>query len=652
MAIDLLAGNIAAHWVQAGLLAASALVAICLLNLNEPRARLAALHVTLVAIVLLPLLQPWMVIEPALEVASSAVVSSAAPVHTLEAAQGGIEATSWPDPSLAIVTIVMAGVGMRLLWLFAGIIRLSRFSGQTPTALPPAVAEDFEAALGVSACYIQQTGSRGPWTFGFLRPTIALPAGFDALVPAFQRAVICHELVHIKRRDIAVAFIEELAVAALWFHPWMWLLRARIRVAREQVVDSRVVTMLGNREDYVRCLVDLSGHDLAPHFSQAGAGMLRPRELRARVDVIFQEVHMSRMRFAVAASSFVAVTIATGLMVVAAMPLRAASQTAPDAPRKQINRVYPEYPHDSLERGIKGVVIVDITVNAAGDVTSAAVVGGPQELHASALKAAYGIKYTKGSSSTAMQITFEYVLTGTTWGVKIGEALPNMGLRPAQNAQAWDDALSKARRALEALEGGPQPDATGAYRIGGGLMPPKKIKDARPQYPAIAQQARVQGVVILEVRIEEHGNVSDAKVLRSIPLLDQAALEAVKQWQYTPTLLNGVAVPILMTVTVNFSLTPQVTLRINMPDGTLVVLHVRPNGGIGRTEHPAMSRYGFAPFVDDDPSVEMVKVAIYELDEAGVPPRPLANVELKPGGEIVYSASSPSFGIQLIGVTR
>ncbi len=120
---------------------------------------------TLVAIVLLPLLQPWTAIEPALEVTSSAIVSSAAPVHTLEAAQGGIGATSWPDPSLAIVAIVMAGVGLRLLWLFYGIIRLSRFSGHTPAVLPPAVAADFEAALGVSACYIQQTGSRGSVDF-------------------------------------------------------------------------------------------------------------------------------------------------------------------------------------------------------------------------------------------------------------------------------------------------------------------------------------------------------------------------------------------------------------------------------------------------------------------------------------------------------
>ena len=307
MTTEWLAGNITVHWMQAGVLTLSALVAIRLLNLNEPRARLAALHLTLAAIVLLPLLQPWTSLEPTLEVASSAGVSSAAPVHTLEAAQSGIEAASWPDPSLAIVAIIMAGVGMRLLWLLFGIIRLGRFSRAASSVPTPSVASEIEIDLVIaSPRYIQQTGGRGPWTFGWIRPAVALPVGFDSLAPAFQRAVICHELVHIKRRDIVVAFIEELAVAALWFHPWMWLFRARIRVAREQVVDSRVVTMLGNREDYVRCLVDLSGHDLAPHFSQAGAGMLRPRELRARVDAIFQEVHMSRMRFAIAAVSFVA----------------------------------------------------------------------------------------------------------------------------------------------------------------------------------------------------------------------------------------------------------------------------------------------------------------------------------------------------------
>ena len=83
---------------------------------------------------------------------------------------------------------------------------------------------------------------------------------------------------------------------------------------------------------------------------------------------------------------------------------------------------------------------------------------------------------------------------------------------------------------------------------------PTKTKNVQPVYPPIAQSARVQGVVIIEATIGADGRVKDAKVLRSIPLLDQAALDAVKQWQFTPTLLNGVPVPVIMTVTVNFTL--------------------------------------------------------------------------------------------------
>ena len=90
-------------------------------------------------------------------------------------------------------------------------------------------------------------------------------------------------------------------------------------------------------------------------------------------------------------------------------------------------------------------------------------------------------------------------------------------------------------------------------RVGGPVPPPKRIKDVRPVYPAIAQSARAQGVVIIEAIIGPDGHVQDAKVLRSIPLLDAAALEAVKQWEFTPTLLNGEPVPVIMTVTVNFT---------------------------------------------------------------------------------------------------
>jgi TonB family protein len=90
-------------------------------------------------------------------------------------------------------------------------------------------------------------------------------------------------------------------------------------------------------------------------------------------------------------------------------------------------------------------------------------------------------------------------------------------------------------------------------RIGGKIHAPKKIKDVEPVYPAIAQSARVAGPVTIEATIGPDGKVVDAKVVRSIPMLDQAALDAVRQWEYTPTLLNGVPVPVLVTVTINFT---------------------------------------------------------------------------------------------------
>ena len=91
-------------------------------------------------------------------------------------------------------------------------------------------------------------------------------------------------------------------------------------------------------------------------------------------------------------------------------------------------------------------------------------------------------------------------------------------------------------------------------RVGGGVMPPKKLVDVPPVYPEVAKEAGVQGVVIIEATVDTEGIVQDAKVLRSIPLLDAAALAAVKQWRYTPTWLNGEAVPVTMTMTIDFSL--------------------------------------------------------------------------------------------------
>jgi periplasmic protein TonB len=101
----------------------------------------------------------------------------------------------------------------------------------------------------------------------------------------------------------------------------------------------------------------------------------------------------------------------------------------------------------------------------------------------------------------------------------------------------------------------PPPERPAApVRLPSGIRPPVKTVDVAPAYPTIARTAHVQGIVILEAVLDASGRVDDVHVLRSIPLLDQAAIDAVRQWRYTPTLFNGRAIPIVLTVTVSFKL--------------------------------------------------------------------------------------------------
>ena len=90
-------------------------------------------------------------------------------------------------------------------------------------------------------------------------------------------------------------------------------------------------------------------------------------------------------------------------------------------------------------------------------------------------------------------------------------------------------------------------------RVGGHIQPPRKIRHVDPAYPELARRAGVTGMVILECVIDREGRIRSVGVLRGHPLLDAAATEAVRQWTYRPTLLNGVPVEIVMTVTVRFA---------------------------------------------------------------------------------------------------
>ena len=147
----------------------------------------------------------------------------------------------------------------------------------------------------------------------------------------------------------------------------------------------------------------------------------------------------------------------------------------------------------------------------------------------------------------------------------------------------------------------PQP-----VHAGGNIPYPQKIKDVKPSYPADAQRANVMGVVVIEVTIGTDGKVRDAVVRRSIPMLDAAALEAVRQWEFAVTTVNGRPVPIITTVTVNFAMQPPVP----PPGGPGA-----PSGGSTANLPPI----GFASLPkSNDPDLEQGRLALErrQYDEA------------------------------------
>jgi protein TonB len=100
----------------------------------------------------------------------------------------------------------------------------------------------------------------------------------------------------------------------------------------------------------------------------------------------------------------------------------------------------------------------------------------------------------------------------------------------------------------------PPPPPPTPVRVGGHITPPRLTHRVEPEYPLLAQHAQIQGIVIIEATVDERGRVTDVNALRAHPALRHAAVDAVRQWRYQPLVLNGIATPFVLTVTVSFSL--------------------------------------------------------------------------------------------------
>jgi TonB family protein len=723
---DIVAFSVQIAFVVAAIAALLKIVAI------PARARYVCLRLALLACLLVPWwLRSTIVVTPASErvTGAAAIVpvmpfdtSATPPVTAASAPVAAVRGLPWA--SLLLLAVAF-GIVVRGAWLVIGFKQLRWLNDRAVPVDAPEYA-DAQEQVGTSAAIAHVDRLAQPVTFGVRRPVVLLPEALNAAPVGLRRAVVIHELFHVRRRDWLSLLAEEVVRSVLWFHPAILWLTSQIQLAREELVDELTVRATGDRRSYMKALLafaDSGGLRPAPAFAQR-------RHLFQRILSVSKEKVMSAPRIVLSAAALLAALGGSSWYASTLFPIVAAVYADPDpvnvntlsrqasalavaptialpgdafaqgsaasAPQTAPHAVTPENPIPRRTRGaspvwpsqfagqpLQVVVSALVTVDRDGAVTSvvrdnctvstrsdsgegvcrvffdatAAAIRqwryerparaplqfpimlmfrpGTEATVNQAISAQDWVQYVRetqaslralaeqtrsadvvdqnaiGPLATAeflkaeldrvsaqlreVERAYRLALERGVGGAQLQQAHAeiarlndDLGRAAAQqrstnegadeNRQRLAAQLRAAEARLNALrqqqaerdatvrptpaspfDGSPQlvsPSGRAPIRVGGTILEkmPVPTKRVQPVYTAEVMRARIQGTVPVEVLVDEQGKVADARVLRSIPLLDDAALAAAKQWEFTPTLLNGEPVPVLLMLEMNFVL--------------------------------------------------------------------------------------------------
>jgi TonB family protein len=389
--------NLSSYCLQIGLLIGVAAFIPTVLRLAEPRARLAFWHIVLAACLALPLFAPWR--QEWVTVGASIHVARTIPLRTVPPSRD--REIPWNRIGLGLLA---AGAAIRFAWLALGLARLRQYRRRAIPLDPP-------ATWGVEADLRLSEDVASPVTFGARRPVVLLPAHFRELAPSTQDAILCHEILHVRRHDWLITLVEEFVRSILWFHPAIWWLLGEIGLSREQAVDREVIDMTRAREEYVDALLAIAG--ATPRLDLAPAPLfLRKRHLKHRVVSLMKEVHMSKTRSLSALAASLGFLAAACWLVTLTFPLSAAPQMVTDGPGVTVDlgnagimhRTGITYPLNARGPRVEGTVIVEAALDSAGNVVDAHILSGPTELRRTVLQSVLQWHFANDSGANTRQI--------------------------------------------------------------------------------------------------------------------------------------------------------------------------------------------------------------------------------------------------------
>jgi TonB family protein len=504
----------------------------------------------------LPLLQPvapswrW---QPRAEQQTSPPGPTAAgmglPTTIAEVEIAGTPAPKGPSAAPALMPRVLAwltavqwaGATFFLLVLAVGLLRLEWFAARArpvSSARVTAAARSIEQTLGITrpVRLLRSAQISLPMTWGIARPVVLLPSDVEAWSDARLHTVLGHELAHVHRGDWVALMLAELFRAVNWLNPLTWLAARRLRFESELACDDMVLGMGASPPEYAAHLLALVRvariHQTRP--IAAASSMARPSGFERRVEAMLN-ARLERLPATRRARGLIAAPLlATALLLAgygsAAQSLASLSGSVFDPQNLGIPRatITLTDPRTEARREVRSDPTgrFEFVGLPPGDYRLETTVPGFESaaLNVSVLNRHVEQDVTLRLGSLRETVTLSYSSTPET---------PREAPRPAQSVAA------------------PPSAACAASASGGNIKPPMKVRNVNPVYPANGQ---AEGTVLLDTRIGP-----DGVVISAIPRepgnadLAQAAVAAVMQWRFTPTLLNCVPVEVGMSVTVRFS---------------------------------------------------------------------------------------------------
>jgi TonB family protein len=467
-----------------------------------------------------------------------------------------------PVLAILIVSLWALGCATGLSIVAAGFVRLRQFAAradEVSDAHVRAIANDAIAShrlrRGVRLLYSARHA--GVVTWGVRRPTVLLPITARAWSPERMRVVLVHELAHVRRGDWALHIVAALMCCVHWYNPLCWIAQRRLRHESERACDDEVLRGGVPGPDYASHLLAVAeeaGRDRlvwSPASAIAHASTLEER-IHAMLNVSLNRQPIGRATRSVTGLGLLLLTA-----IVAGLGGTAAAVTASAQPGSgSIAGVF--YDQHSG-------VLPDVEVTLTHETTGAAMSTRSDRSGAFAFGDLPAGHYTLLSKLAGFAPVTNLITLGDGGHVRRNIMLPLGTVQETVTLRS--DGSGPASRTNPPVRPDrtiPEPGIASPCvdnKIGGCVKPPRKMFDVKPFFPPALAAAGIDGIVVLQARIGIDGYVNDLRLASGgdappHPDFVAAAIDAVRQWEFDPTRLNGVPVEANMMITVRFDAAP------------------------------------------------------------------------------------------------